>query len=100
MLKIVIVCENQEKANDARWYFQEKYGIIPASCFITSSFVDHVFVIIRKERLTVHAIIDLDGNATVKQLQDLIDNKVDYYFVPDIKKLNESKSFRSCNHPL
>lgn len=100
MLKIVIVCENEEIATGARWYFQEKYSIIPSGCFVTERSIDHPLAIIRKDRLTVHAIIDLDGNVTTRELQELIDNEVEYYFVPDLKTLNKAKSFGSCDHPL
>ena len=100
MFKIVIICEDHKEAEAAKLYFQDKYSLIPAYCFITVPFVDDTLVEIRNNEILVHATIDIDGNVTTKQLKELIDNKVDYYFVPDIKKLNEAKSFGSCDYPL
>lgn len=100
MLKIVIVCTDWEKAQSVKCFFQSKYSIIPTRCFVTEAFVYRTLAKIREDKLTVHAIIDVDGNVTTKELQELLDNEVEYYFVPDIAKLNQAKSFGSCDYPL
>lgn len=100
MFKIVIICEDHEEAQAAKLYFQNKYSLIPAYCIITAPFVDDTLVEIRNNEILVHAIIDVDGNVTTKQLQELIDNNVEYYFVRHITSLDQAKSFGSCNHPL
>lgn len=100
MFKIVIICEDEELATRTRWDFQAKYSLIPSGCFITGFCIEDILLNIRENTLTVHAIIDVDGDVTARQMQELIDNKMDYYFVPDIKKLNEAKSFGSCDYPL
>lgn len=99
MLKIVIVCENEEKAVAARWFFRETYSLIPSGWFVTERSIDDMLTKI-EAGLKIHAIIDLDGNATTRQLQELIDNEVLYFFIPDLVKLDKAKNFNSCDYTL